>query len=118
MEGVDLKAGRRTLNIRSHRGLELVPVADIRCFSASQKYITVYHTHGTSMLDSSLKRLLNEFSGNFVRVHRNALVSFRHIVGLRTVGIGRVTVQIQHVAFQPNVSRRRVGYLRNLLSDR
>ena len=43
--------------------LKLIAVADVRCFLADQKYVSVLHMHGRDLIDDSLKSLEEEFRG-------------------------------------------------------
>jgi len=54
--------------------LRLIPVSDIRFFSADQKYTCVHHANGEDLIEDSLKSLEEEFRAGFVRIHRGALV--------------------------------------------
>jgi len=64
-------------NICARRGtdLHLIPIEEILCFQADQKYTTVRHVHGEDLIDEPLKELAREFADRFIRIHRNALVS-------------------------------------------
>lgn len=64
---------------RAHGELRLIPVGEIHCFRADQKYVTVDHRNGCDLIDESLKALAEEFSDDFVRIHRSALVAVRYI---------------------------------------
>ena len=110
-------------NVRSHisaktrRGIELIPLEDIRYFVADHKYVTVYHTHGEHLLDETLKELEEEFGARFVRVHRNALVSVKHIEAIERATEGQYQVRLAGIQQKPVVSRRHVGDLKNLLKQ-
>src|SRR5262249_14975268 len=70
---------RRHIAARVRDKLHVVPVENISCFIADQKYVTVSHTGGELLIDESLKDLEQEFAGRFVRVHRNALVALARV---------------------------------------
>ncbi|MCK5479484.1 MAG: response regulator transcription factor, partial [Methylococcales bacterium] len=67
--------------IRSHicvqvqGDMHLIAVKDILYFQADQKYVTIKTLEKDYLLDESLKSLEQEFSTQFIRVHRNALAS-------------------------------------------
>lgn len=109
--------GRSHISARSHRGVELVPVTEVRCFIADQKYVTALHPDGELLLDESLKELENEFPDRFARVHRNALVALAHVQGLERLDGGHVRVRLSGLEEGPLVSRRMLPALRRLLSD-
>ena len=108
--------GRRHISAKTHRGIELIPVDEIRYFMADQKYVTVRYPDGDVLVDDTLKELEEEFGNRFLRVHRNALVALAHIDGLehhqnqyqlRFKGIeDRVTISRRHVAAVKKVIQR------------
>ncbi|MGM8229043.1 LytR/AlgR family response regulator transcription factor [Cellvibrio sp. ARAG 10.3] len=110
-----------TGNLRSHisaktrRGVELIPLDDVRYFIADHKYVTVYHVNGEHLLDETLKELEEEFSQRFLRIHRNALVSVKHIEAIERTAQGQYQVRLSNTEMRPIVSRRHVGGLKALL---
>jgi two-component system response regulator AlgR len=100
--------GRKHISAKTHRGIELIPVDEVRYFMADQKYVTVRYPDGDVLIDDTLKELEEEFGQRFLRVHRNALVALAYIEGLeqhqsqyqlRFKGIeDRVTISRRHVA--------------------
>ena len=75
----NLNVARQHVCSRSHGEPNLIPVDTIISFRADQKYITVDHKGGQDLIDESLKALALEFSADFVRIHRSALVAIKHI---------------------------------------
>ncbi|MEY1662903.1 LytR/AlgR family response regulator transcription factor [Isoalcanivorax beigongshangi] len=106
---------RNHISARTHRGIELVPVQDIRYFLADQKYITVRHGSGEVLIDETLKDLETEFDDLFVRVHRNALAALKYIESLEQVPNGHHQLRLRGVADALVVSRRHVAGLRRLM---
>lgn len=112
------EAGEKAhLSARSQRGVELVPLADIRCLLADQKYVTVIHNGGEVLIDRSLKELEQEYSDRLIRTHRNALVSIAHIEALERSAEGHYCVRLADTEHRPQVSRRHIGRLRDLLEQ-
>ncbi|MBT8082367.1 MAG: LytTR family DNA-binding domain-containing protein [Gammaproteobacteria bacterium] len=74
-----LDAQRRHVCARAHGELKLIPVDEVTCFRADQKYVAVDHDGGRDLIDDSLKSLEAEFGDRFVRVHRGALVAVDRI---------------------------------------
>jgi len=103
---------------KSSRGMELVPLESVRYFLADQKYVTVYHVNdgvaSETLIDDSLKELEQEFSEQFVRVHRNALVAKAHIQGLERSEEG-AKVKLAGLDSGPQVSRRHMPAIRKML---
>ena len=54
----------------SHRGIETMPVADVRCLLAEQKYVTACAPRAELLIPDTLKELEREFGEVFLRVHR------------------------------------------------
>jgi two-component system response regulator AlgR len=105
------------LCVNSHKGVELVPIASIRCFIADQKYVTIVHDKGELLIDRPLKSLEDEFGLMFIRIHRNALVATAHIEGLDRDAAGHFNVVLNGVDIKPVVSRRHLSELREKLSN-
>lgn len=109
--------GRKHISAKTRFGLELVPIDDVRCFQADHKYVTAFHTNGELLLDDTLKDLEDEFSDRFVRIHRNSLVSLRHVEGMEKVAGGHYAVRLTGIELKPVISRRHVTELRKQLRD-
>jgi len=108
-------------SVRSHvsatlqGNLKLLPVADICYFRAEHKYVTARHSRGELVLDEPLAALEEEFSGQFMRVHRNALAAQAHIRGLvKAVGGGHWLV-FEGIEDRLEVSRRLLAQVRRVL---
>jgi two-component system, LytTR family, response regulator AlgR len=114
-----LAEGERRKNIaaKTRRGMELVPISDIYCFIADQKYVTVMHANGETLIDDTLKELEEEFEGLFVRVHRNALVAIGNIEKLERVANGQYELKLKTTDYRPVVSRRHLASVRSLLAN-
>lgn len=108
---------RSHITAKTRRGLELIHLDDIRYFIADQKYVTVYHLGGEHLLDETLKELEEEFGERFLRIHRNALVSVRHIEAVVRNALGQYLVRLADTEHQPIVSRRHAGSLKNLIKQ-
>ena len=86
---------RKHVCARAHGELRLIPVADISCFRADQKYVAVNHSNGEDLIDESLKALAEEFSDDFVRIHRGALVAVRSIDRVEKTADGKSLVVLR-----------------------
>lgn len=109
---------RRThISARTRKGIELIPVGDVRYFQADQKYVTVRHGAGEIIVDETLKELEEEFGERFVRVHRNALVAAGHIIGLSRQSDGHYQIQLKDVEEAVDISRRHVSAVRKMIKS-
>lgn len=95
----------------------LTPVHRIICLLAEDKYTTVIHEKGSTVVDDSLTELENLYPELFFRVHRNALISRKHLRGLERTRGGPAQVLLSGTDRKPEVSRRNVSSLRKLLSE-
>ena len=86
------KSARGHVCAQAHGELRLIPIPAIGYFSADQKYVCVHHDDGEDLIDDSLKSLEEEFAGEFVRIHRGALVAVDRIDRLERTGDGRTRV--------------------------
>jgi two-component system, LytTR family, response regulator AlgR len=110
-------ATRSHIAAKSRRGLELIPLTDVRYFIADHKYVTVYHRNGEVLIDDSLKELEDEFGQRLLRVHRNALVLVEHVLGLERIALGQHRVKLADINHGPMISRRHLAEVRRALEN-
>ncbi len=111
-----IEQGRRShISARTRRGLELIPVEDVLYLQADQKYVTVRHLEGETIVDETLKELEDEFGDLFVRVHRGALVAIRHIAGLEKSSDGQAQLVLRGTDERLDISRRHVAHVRKFV---
>ena len=108
-------ARRSHISARTHKGIELIAIDDVRYFQADQKYVTVRYSEGEIIVDETLRELETEFADLFVRVHRNALVARHHIEGLAKEGAGQVTVRLRGLEETIPISRRHLPSVRKVI---
>jgi two-component system response regulator AlgR len=94
----------------------LTPVRRVVCLLAEDKYTTVVHEAGRTVIDDSLTELEGRYPEYFLRIHRNALISRRHIRGLERTADGQTLAILSGTDRKPEVSRRNLPALRKLLS--
>jgi two-component system, LytTR family, response regulator AlgR len=106
-------AHRLHISIRGRDGIKLIPIEEVFYFQADQKYTTVKHRNGEDLIEDSLKSLEEEFSADFVRIHRNALVNTRHLERIARDADGQHFVRLRGLADALEVSRRMAGDLKD-----
>jgi two-component system response regulator AlgR len=106
---------RSHISARTRRGVELIPVDDVRYFQADQKYVTVRYAAGEVIVDETLRDLEEEFADQFVRVHRNALVAAYYVIGLDRLSDGHYQIRLRDVDEALDVSRRHVAAVRKFI---
>jgi two-component system, LytTR family, response regulator AlgR len=106
-------AQRSHIGVRGRDGLKLIPVEEVLCFHADQKYTTVKHLKGEDLIEDSLKTLEEEFTASFVRIHRNALVNTRYLERIARDASGQHFVHLRGMTEPLEVSRRMAGDLKD-----
>ena len=108
--------GRRShISARTHKGIELIGIDDVRYFQADQKYVTVRYSAGEVIVDETLRELEVEFADLFIRVHRSALVAKNHVEGLLKANDGHVEVRLQGLQETIPISRRHLPGVRKIV---
>jgi two-component system response regulator AlgR len=104
---------RSHIGVRGRDGLKLIPIEEVLCFQADQKYTTVKHKNGEDLIEDSLKTLEEEFDASFVRIHRNALVNTRYLERIARDASGQHFVHLRGLGEALEVSRRMAGDLKD-----
>jgi two-component system response regulator AlgR len=107
--------GRPYISSDGRAGMQRVPVEEIRCFIAEQKYVRACHPDGELLIPDTLKDLESEYPTRFLRIHRNSLVAPSHVVGLEREGGEGWCVALDAVPDRPPVSRRHLAEVRRKL---
>jgi len=101
---------------KSVRAEERIEVKQVAAFIASHKYVSAYLGEREIILDQSLKALEQVYAAEFIRIHRNALVSRRHLRGIaHSEDDNRPCALLRDCAIAPLISRRHLPALRRLL---
>lgn len=108
---------RAHICVRLRGNLQLIPVSDILYFRAEDKYVTLQHSEGTALIEDSLVKLEEEFTGRFLRVHRNALVAADRISGLKKLADGTFAVTLKGSDEILEISRRHLAAIRRLIKS-
>jgi two-component system response regulator AlgR len=98
--------GRTRIAVRVRDELRMIPIENVLCFIAEQKYTTLRHTGGEELIEEPLKELEDEFAARFVRVHRNSLVAIAHVECLERDAEGHHSVRLRNGGGNLAVSRR------------
>jgi two-component system, LytTR family, response regulator AlgR len=110
---------RRYFSVAERGRVTLVPVADVVFLKAELKYVTIRTRDAEFLIEDSLSQIEKEFSGLFVRIHRNCLVSRARIRGLERgpheEGDAGWSVSLEDCSERLPVSRRQWAALKELL---
>ncbi len=119
--GGELDAQRRHVCANAHGELRLIPVDEISCFRADQKYVSVDHDNGQDLIDDSLKSLETEFGDRFVRIHRGALIAVDRIERIERSAEGKNRVVLRDGSKVDDkeliISRRHVAEVKRRLKE-
>jgi len=110
-------AGRSNITARISGNIKLIPVSEVLYFMAEQKYVTVKHLNGETIIEDTLKELQVEFESMFLRVHRNALVAKKYITGIHKDSSGHAFVTLNGDDKMLEISRRHLSAVKKLISQ-
>ncbi|MBL4712057.1 MAG: response regulator transcription factor, partial [Gammaproteobacteria bacterium] len=108
---------RKKICIKNRGTLELISVTDIFYFKADQKYVTLRTAEQEYLMEESLKTLEEEFTTNFIRIHRNALVAKHLLNGLTKNDDGHPCISFNEIDDLLEISRRHLPYIRKKLKS-
>ena len=106
---------RKKICVKCRGSLELIPVEDILYFKADQKYVTLRTADQEYLIEESLKLLEQEFSFQFIRIHRNALIAQNMLHGLIKNNDGHTCVSFNDIDDLLEISRRHLPEIRKKL---
>ncbi len=112
----DTGSGRlRFIKVQTGRELHLVPIGEVVCFRADAKYTSVHTAEREYLTRTPLKELEEQLDPDlFWRVHRNAIVSSRHVRRVRRDLRGRWRLTLDGLADEVRVSDRYADRFRNM----
>jgi two-component system response regulator AlgR len=113
----ETSGAREKICVKSRGSLELIPVEEIFYFKADQKYVTLRTADHEYLIEESLKNLEEEFSRQFIRIHRNALVAQHMINGLIKNTGGHACISFNEIDDLLEVSRRHLPYIRKTIKS-
>ena len=108
---------RQKICVKSRGSLELIPIEEIIYFKADQKYVTLRTADQEYLIEESLKMLEEEFSQQFIRIHRNALVAQNVLNGLTKNNDGHPCISFTEVDELLEISRRHLPLIRKRLKS-
>jgi DNA-binding LytR/AlgR family response regulator len=86
--------------------VRMIPVADVICLEAMDKYVNVVTADGEALVRMSLRELSSRIdSSAFVQVHRSVLVNSQHIVSATRDELGHYSLNVRGLSRPVKVSR-------------
>ncbi len=113
----ETEGARQKICVKSRGSLELIPVDEIIYFKADQKYVTLRTAEQEFLIEESLKTLEQEFSFQFMRIHRNALVAHQMLHGLTKNNDGHACINFSEIDDLLEISRRHLPLIRKNLKS-
>ncbi len=77
-----LPAARQCFSVLERNRVLLIPVSDVLFLKAEQKYVTLHTQSRNYLIEEALTAIEVEMAAMLIRVHRNALVARRAIIGV------------------------------------
>lgn len=111
------ETARTHICARVRGSMALIPLEEVVYFRADHKYVVVRHEGGEVLIEEPLKALEREFGERFLRVHRNTLVARSYLGGMERDADGGWRIVLRAVDDRPEVSRRHVAGVREVLKD-
>jgi DNA-binding LytR/AlgR family response regulator len=102
------EAGERIKVIRAGVGntVRMIPVADVVCFEATEKYVNVVTPTGEALVRMSLRELMARIdSTDFIQVHRSVMVNTHAILSATRDEIGHYSLAVRGLQRPLKVSR-------------
>jgi DNA-binding LytR/AlgR family response regulator len=86
--------------------VRMIPVADVVCFEATEKYVNVVTPAGEALVRMSLRELMARIdSTDFIQVHRSVMVNANAILSATRDEIGHYSLAVRGLQRQLKVSR-------------
>jgi len=116
LRGNETGKSRQKICVKSRGALELIPIEEIIYFKADQKYVTLRTAEQEYLIEESLKNLEDEFP-QFLRIHRNALVSQDVLHGITKNNDGHACVSFAEIDDLLEISRRHLPDIRKRIRN-
>ena len=103
-----VETGERIKVLRAGVGntVRMIPVADVVCFEATEKYVNVVTPTGEALVRMSLRELMARIaSTDFIQVHRSVLVNSNAILSATRDEIGHYSLAVRGLQRPVKVSR-------------
>jgi DNA-binding LytR/AlgR family response regulator len=102
------EAGEPIRVIRAGVGnvVKMIPVADVICFEAADKYVNVVTASGEALVRMSLRELMSRIDAvDFLQVHRSVMVNANAIASATRDEFGHFTLNLRGLSRTVKVSR-------------
>jgi DNA-binding LytR/AlgR family response regulator len=103
------------IRVQQGDGIRLIPVDEVICFKAGDKYTAVITRQGESLIRKPIKELAEELDPEqFYQIHRSAIVNVRFISGVSRSLTGRGVLRLKDHPESLTVSKRYMHLFRQM----
>jgi DNA-binding LytR/AlgR family response regulator len=96
----------RIIRASSGNTVRMIPVADVICLEAADKYVTVVTANGEALVRMSLRELATRLDGvELVQVHRGVMVNASCMTTATRNELGHLSLRLRGLAREVKVSR-------------
>lgn len=92
-------------------------LSELFYLQADEKYVRLVYQGGEALTETSLKQLQEKYPQQLVRIHRNTLVLAERVCGISRSADGQHLVQLRDCPDQPEISRRELAQVRQMLGE-
>jgi DNA-binding LytR/AlgR family response regulator len=86
--------------------VRMIPIADVICFEATDKYVTVVSAEGEALVRMSMRELMTRIdTTDFKQIHRSVVVNINHIASATRDDVGHYTLSVRGMKRTLKVSR-------------
>ena len=119
-QGQVLKDGgsRSHIAVNQKGKIKLIPLHTVCYFRAENKYVAVRTKTARHLINETLNQLEQDLDAEFIRVHRNALISTQYLEGLEKIDENRWCVLFQDIEDKLEISRRQTPVIRRWLRNK
>ncbi|MDZ7870277.1 MAG: LytTR family DNA-binding domain-containing protein [Rheinheimera sp.] len=109
------KASAPRLSFRIGLEQRSILLSQLFYLQAEDKYVRLVYQGGEALTETSLKQLQEKYPQQLMRIHRNTLVLAERICGISRSAEGQHLLMLRDCPVQPEISRRELAQIRELL---
>ena len=103
---MEMESGIRVIRAAAGNTVKLIPVSEVICLEAADKYVTVVSSRGESQVRMSLRELAERLRGlELVQIHRGVLVNLARMDSATRDELGHYNLRLHGLAKTLKVSR-------------
>ena len=104
--GFPMSPGEKVIRAGVGNTVRMIPVADVVCFEATEKYVNVVTPEGEALVRMSLRELMARIDPtDFIQVHRSVMVNTNAILSATRDEVGHYSLAVRGLQRPLKVSR-------------